>query len=1014
MNTSFCNTTSPFRTCHTQAGCSNTHDRPARGTQSVRAFILSLTVAGLLLLLSPINASATIFYVKQGAAGNGSSWSLPFGDLQSALQAAAQFGTDGDQIWVAEGTYTPGPNVADRFDYVNRIALVGGFFGTPGTENDPDARNADPATNGTVLSGFLSGAQSDQILELDFDDDDDNLIDGFKITGATNTAVRIIASTVTLSNVLLVDNASTDNGGALLIVQFSTVVVEDSALQDNTAINSGGAILVDKISSLEVRNSQFTSNTCDNNFGGAIFAASSAILSIRDSEFSNNDAGTTMFSNGAGGAIYYDGIGENGALEIRNTAFTGNTTAQAAIGQGGAIVVGGISAAGTAPAILNCTFEDNQGLEGGALYAQADNLQLQNCLFVGNEAPRGGALNAARPIQAVNCVFVGNEAAQDAIVGFIPEGGAIRNGFDGSAFINCTIVSNTSTSANDEGGGYFAANGTDSVLRNCILWNNRAGDPPPASQLELQQLRVGTGAGVVNTVTNNCIEGLSDFIGNNNIDLFPEFVDIAGADTLPGTADDDLRLSEISPCRDVGLNPVVPPDAQDVDENGNTTEATPDRELKLRLLNSPDVAGLASCTAKTVDMGAFEFASDCDGNMVPDYLELDAGTDTNGDGILDVCQDCNNNGILDVDELVGQDCNDNCVPDECECLKGDVNGDGAINGLDIAPFIDVYIANDPICPADIDSDCVLTQEDLDCFILLLLGQPCGTGASGPHGGLDDCNDNGVIDATDVLEGTSPDCNQNFIPDECDIAAATSADVNGNGVPDECEPDCNGNGVPDAWDISEQTSSDCNLNGLPDECEADCNLNDVPDACDVDPADPDGDGQVHADCNQNGIPDSCDLSRAILKSFDCNSNGIPDECDIASCGGDPACGDCNANGVPDACDIATGVSQDGNTNGIPDECEQQMAGGPGSGGEESAMGMPSTTVGAGSDEPEGAPSGGAVVSLDEAWQAYYEWAQAQCWGPGCGDSGAAQYQRHVDKLLELGLPVSGPALGAPAE
>ncbi len=54
-------------------------------------------------------------------------------------------------------------------------------------------------------------------------------------------------------------------------------------------------------------------------------------------------------------------------------------------------------------------------------------------------------------------------------------------------------------------------------------------------------------------------------------------------------------------------------------------------------------------------------------------------------------------------------------------------------------------------------------------------------------GGDDCNENGVDDATDIAEGRSLDCN-------------------GNGVPDECEPgfvDCDGNGLDDACQQSAQ-------------------------------------------------------------------------------------------------------------------------------------------------------------------------------------------------------------------
>ncbi len=65
------------------------------------------------------------------------------------------------------------------------------------------------------------------------------------------------------------------------------------------------------------------------------------------------------------------------------------------------------------------------------------------------------------------------------------------------------------------------------------------------------------------------------------------------------------------------------------------------------------------------------------------------------------------------------------------------------------------------------------------------------------------------------------------------------------VPAARADDCNGNGIEDDIDIAEGTSEDCNGNGIPDDC-------------DVDPADPDGNGEVSADCQPDGVPDECQL------------------------------------------------------------------------------------------------------------------------------------------------------------
>ncbi|MCA9311990.1 MAG: hypothetical protein KDA21_12335, partial [Phycisphaerales bacterium] len=72
--------------------------------------------------------------------------------------------------------------------------------------------------------------------------------------------------------------------------------------------------------------------------------------------------------------------------------------------------------------------------------------------------------------------------------------------------------------------------------------------------------------------------------------------------------------------------------------------------------------------------------------------------------------------------------------------------------------------------------------------------------------VNDCNDNGIEDALDILNGTSEDCNNNGIPDECDIADMTSEDCNMNGVPDECDVincpgDTNGDGFVNFDDLN---------------------------------------------------------------------------------------------------------------------------------------------------------------------------------------------------------------------
>ncbi|MHC4477244.1 MAG: choice-of-anchor Q domain-containing protein [Planctomycetota bacterium] len=102
-----------------------------------------------------------VFYVDDDANGanDGTSWEDAFNYLQDGLDAAVMIG---DQIWVAEGLYTPDCNSGDpggtgertaSFELKKGVAVKGGFAGAGAP--DPNAR--DFSTYETVLSGDLNG-----------------------------------------------------------------------------------------------------------------------------------------------------------------------------------------------------------------------------------------------------------------------------------------------------------------------------------------------------------------------------------------------------------------------------------------------------------------------------------------------------------------------------------------------------------------------------------------------------------------------------------------------------------------------------------------------------------------------------------------------------------------------------------------------------------------------------------------------------------------------------------------
>ena len=549
----------------------------------------------------------------------------------------------------------------------------------------------------------------------------------------------------------------------------------------------------------------------------------------------------------------------------------------------------------------------------GAWCRQQANPTIRNCTIVGNSAFAGGGLfcDGESNLSIINCIISGNTAGASG------GGGIFCDYYSSVTLTNCTIISNH---ARGTVGGFICNNFSHAIVTNCVFWAN--------TRYEIAVTHHSTAL-----VTYSNVQG--GWPGEGNINEDPHFLG------------DNPRLVADSPCIDAGNNAAVPANVGFDIEGG------------LRFVDDPTVdPDPGNGTPPVVDMGAYEYQEDCNGNGTIDSVDLFAGTsdDCTGNGIPDECEpDCNGNGVADSCDIVGgtsNDCNTNDVPDECE-----PGGTEDCNGNGIPDLCDLYFGTSQDCneneiPDECEpggtEDCNCNSIPDICDIYLGTSEDCNANsipdecdiAAGSSedcqpneipdecdidaGASPDCNGNAVPDECDIALGTSGDCQPNEVPDECDIAAGTSEDCTGNMIPDECEPDCNGNGVADSCDIAEGTSQDCQPNEIPDECDLasgtseDCQANDIPDECDIaagtsdDCTDNGIPDECEADCNGNGVADSCDIDEGT--SQDCNENAVPDECEPGGAE------DCNGNGVSDLCDIYSGTSQDCQPNDVPDECD----------------------------------------------------------------------------------------------
>lgn len=298
---------------------------------------------------------ASTIYVRSGQTGNGSSWADATGDLQAALNEAA----DGTEVWVARGTYFPTPckqcTFADRatsFNIREGVKVYGGFVG-----NESSKEQRDPVMNPTQLSGHIG-----------FDDKFDNsysvvyfenvskntVLDGFTITGGMADGKKAgdahpsrsgagiynictmpngISSPV-IANCLFFENTAAEGGAIFNSSKAGDAVVLATATNflKNMAINAGGAVMDKGLktqTSSTFSGCKFVNN--ESKFGGAYFS-------------NNADSNKEIFD---------------------NCKFINNESEF-----GGAGFISSTNGNGKNIFSQNCSFKDNKATEGNEFYFQ--------------------------------------------------------------------------------------------------------------------------------------------------------------------------------------------------------------------------------------------------------------------------------------------------------------------------------------------------------------------------------------------------------------------------------------------------------------------------------------------------------------------------------------------------------------------------------------------------------------------------------------------------------------------
>ena len=443
--------------------------------------------------------------------GDGLSWATayqyPWDAIQPLYLQPNPYPGRTVEIWVAEGLYR-GQEHWHGINISGPITVLGGF---KGDETDRDARN--PELHPVVISGDVNGDDT-----VSGDNRDDNLLIGADVRFGSYSGVRL-HEPPRIEGITL-------QGYTLVGCRMGGGVVRNCVIQDCAR----GAELLSEGSFEGCR--ILRCGLQDANADGAVRVRAPWIHSYQIL--------TTLYGP------------DPGRARIVNCQIIGNEGSEG----GGVTIEDGVDASVVrCLEVVNCEFNHNNGLLGGAIYAAEDEWSAYRLLIE-------------------NCTFFDNRAA--------PEWSA---------------------------GGFFNHNGLSQSaadftvqIRNSIFWSNWAGN----SNSEFAQIGGDSWDPAVYSVQANCIMGYATMGGEGNIPDHPKFEDIFGQDGIPGTGDEDLSLMIDSPCVDAGWNSLLPADWLDLDGDGDWSEALPVdlRYGERRLDGERQDTGMG--TPPIVDMGAYE------------------------------------------------------------------------------------------------------------------------------------------------------------------------------------------------------------------------------------------------------------------------------------------------------------------------------------------------------------------------------------------------------------------------
>lgn len=481
-----------------------------------------------------------VWFVDASASGEntGLSWTNAFNDLQSALAVAEA----NDEIWLAEGRYTPS-QTGDRTQYFmvpSAVKLYGGFSGSESFSEQRDRVNHKALLSGDLDNNDIYGSMpfsnpndnslnilrhgnnaviEGVIIEGGFANQTDDLPNpqGAGIfSGSNNLTLRYAelrnlysvnqagawqmnGGTSTLENVSFLRTTATGSGGGAFYISTGQLNLENVSFDTCVANGGGGGAIYNNGGTLNLSNVTFT-NLQANGGGGAGIYSTNGQITLNQGSFSNSQA------TGAGGSGIY---ANNTPIALTQVQLENNTHSLGVINVNGSGTFTGDQ----------LTFSSNTAsAPGGGIYASSP-LVLRNSEFTNTQSNSVGG-----------CVYTSNASTtienttfhQCASTG--APGGALYISSGVTILDQLTFTENTSAST----GGALNVSGTSLQLSNSRFTQNNAANPgggayittnsTTLSRLTFQENSSQNNGGGLYLSTSNA--NLSDlfFVQNSSVD----------------------------------------------------------------------------------------------------------------------------------------------------------------------------------------------------------------------------------------------------------------------------------------------------------------------------------------------------------------------------------------------------------------------------------------------------------------------------------------------------------------